>query len=39
MFSLAAREGFPQITLGVPLGPDIPEVINLWGTEILPALQ
>ena len=35
-FSLAARDGFRQITLGVPLGPDIPEVIKLWGEEILP---
>ncbi|HTG18274.1 MAG TPA: LLM class flavin-dependent oxidoreductase, partial [Blastocatellia bacterium] len=39
MFSLAARDEFIQIALGVPLGPDIPEVINLWGTEILPALR
>ena len=38
LFSLAAREGFTQIALGVPLGPDIPEVIDLWGKEILPAL-
>jgi len=39
MFSLAARDEFAQITLGVPLGPDIPEVIDLWGKEILPALR
>ena len=39
LFSLAARDGFTQITLGVPLGPDIPEVIDLWGKEILPALR
>lgn len=39
LFSLAARDGFTQITLGVPLGPDIPEVIELWGKEILPALR
>ena len=39
MFSLAARDEFIQIALGVPLGPDIPEVISLWGTEILPALR
>jgi alkanesulfonate monooxygenase SsuD/methylene tetrahydromethanopterin reductase-like flavin-dependent oxidoreductase (luciferase family) len=39
MFSLAARDEFTQITLGVPLGPDIPEVIDLWGKEILPALR
>jgi alkanesulfonate monooxygenase SsuD/methylene tetrahydromethanopterin reductase-like flavin-dependent oxidoreductase (luciferase family) len=39
LFSLAARNGFSQITLGVPLGPDIPEVIELWGKELLPALR
>ena len=39
LFSLAARDGFRQITLGVPLGPDIPEVIKLWSEEILPMLR
>jgi 5,10-methylenetetrahydromethanopterin reductase len=39
LFSLAAYDGFTQIALGVPLGPDIPEVIDLWGKEILPALH
>jgi len=39
LFALAARDGFSQITLGVPLGPDIPEVIDLWGKELLPALR
>ena len=39
LFSLAARDGFTQITLGVPLGPDIPEVIDLWAREILPAMR
>ena len=39
LFSLAAREDFSQVTLGVPLGPDIPEVIELWGKELLPALH
>ncbi len=39
LFSLAARDGFTQITLGVPLGPDIPEVIDIWGKDILPALR
>jgi 5,10-methylenetetrahydromethanopterin reductase len=39
LFSLAVRDGFRQITLGVPLGPDIPEVIKLWGEEILPMLR
>jgi 5,10-methylenetetrahydromethanopterin reductase len=39
LFSLAAGNGFTQIVIGVPLGPDIPEVIELWGQEILPALR
>jgi len=39
MFSLAAREGFREIALGVPLGPDVEEVIDIWGQEILPALR
>lgn len=39
LFSLAAWDGFRQITLGVPLGPDIPEVIKLWSEEILPMLR
>jgi 5,10-methylenetetrahydromethanopterin reductase len=39
LFSLAARDEFTQIALGVPLGPDIPEVIDLWGKEILPVLR
>jgi len=39
LFALAARHGFTQVTIGVPLGPDISEVIDLWGTEILPALR
>jgi 5,10-methylenetetrahydromethanopterin reductase len=39
LFSLAARDEFTQIVIGVPLGPDIPEVIDLWSKEILPALR
>jgi alkanesulfonate monooxygenase SsuD/methylene tetrahydromethanopterin reductase-like flavin-dependent oxidoreductase (luciferase family) len=39
LFALAARDGFNQIALGVPLGPDVPEVIELWSKEILPALR
>jgi 5,10-methylenetetrahydromethanopterin reductase len=39
LFSLATRDEFSQIAIGVPLGPDIPEVIDLWGKEILPALR
>ncbi|HTM08761.1 MAG TPA: LLM class flavin-dependent oxidoreductase [Verrucomicrobiae bacterium] len=38
LFSLAARHGFQQIALGVPLGPDVDEAIELWGKEILPGL-
>jgi 5,10-methylenetetrahydromethanopterin reductase len=39
LFSLAAHDEFTQVAIGVPLGPDIPEVIDLWGKEILPALR
>jgi 5,10-methylenetetrahydromethanopterin reductase len=39
LFQLAARHGFGEITIGVPLGPDVPEAIDLWGNEIFPALQ
>jgi len=39
LFSLAVDHGFTQVAIGVPLGPDIPEVIELWGKEILPALR
>jgi hypothetical protein len=39
LFQLAAQHGFSEISIGVPLGPDVPEAIDLWGTEILPALQ
>ncbi|MEX0805750.1 MAG: LLM class flavin-dependent oxidoreductase [Candidatus Binatia bacterium] len=39
LFSLAARHDFPHICIGVPAGPDIAEVIDLWGKEILPALR
>jgi 5,10-methylenetetrahydromethanopterin reductase len=39
LFSLAAGDEFTQIVIGVPLGPDIPEVIELWGKKILPALR
>lgn len=39
LFSLAAGDEFTQIVIGVPLGPDISEVIELWGKEILPVLR
>jgi alkanesulfonate monooxygenase SsuD/methylene tetrahydromethanopterin reductase-like flavin-dependent oxidoreductase (luciferase family) len=39
LFALAARHGFNEISIGVPLGPDVPEAIDLWGKEILPALK
>jgi 5,10-methylenetetrahydromethanopterin reductase len=39
LFSLAAGDEFMQIVIGVPLGPDLPEVIDLWAKEILPALR
>jgi alkanesulfonate monooxygenase SsuD/methylene tetrahydromethanopterin reductase-like flavin-dependent oxidoreductase (luciferase family) len=39
LFSLAVRNHFSEIVIGVPLGPDISEVIDLWGKEILPAIK
>jgi hypothetical protein len=39
LLALAARDEFMQIVLGVPLGPDIPEVIDRWAKKILPALR
>jgi alkanesulfonate monooxygenase SsuD/methylene tetrahydromethanopterin reductase-like flavin-dependent oxidoreductase (luciferase family) len=39
LFSLAARHEFTQVLIGVPLGPDVQEVIDIWGKEILPALR
>ena len=39
LFQLAARHSFSEITIGVPLGPDVREAIDWWGSEILPALQ
>ena len=39
LFSFAARHGFSQVCMGVPAGPDIAEVIDVWGKEILPALS
>jgi 5,10-methylenetetrahydromethanopterin reductase len=38
LFAFAARHGFFQVCIGVPAGPDIAEVIDLWGNEILPSL-
>ena len=39
LFSLAVRHGFSEIVIGVPLGPDVPEAIDLWGKEILPEMR
>ena len=39
LFSLAAQHDFSEIVIGVPLGPDVSEVVELWGKEILPALR
>lgn len=39
MFHLAAGQGFSQVALGVPMGPNIPEVIELWSSELLPGLR
>jgi alkanesulfonate monooxygenase SsuD/methylene tetrahydromethanopterin reductase-like flavin-dependent oxidoreductase (luciferase family) len=38
LFALAAKYSCQQIALGVPLGPDVGEAIELWGKEILPTL-
>lgn len=38
LFDFAARHGFGEIVIGVPLGPDVPEAIDLWSQEILTAL-
>jgi 5,10-methylenetetrahydromethanopterin reductase len=39
LFSLAARDQFTQVFIGVPLGPDVQEVIDIWSKTILPALR
>lgn len=39
LFAIAAKHDFGEIAIGVPLGPDVPEAIDLWGQEILPALK
>jgi 5,10-methylenetetrahydromethanopterin reductase len=39
LFSLAAQYRFDQVCIGVPAGPDMAEVIELWGKEILPAAR
>jgi alkanesulfonate monooxygenase SsuD/methylene tetrahydromethanopterin reductase-like flavin-dependent oxidoreductase (luciferase family) len=39
LFMLAARHHFDEIVIGVPLGPEIAHVIDLWGSEILPGLR
>lgn len=39
MFSLAEREGFTEVALGVPLGPDVGEAIDLWSQDIFPRLR
>jgi alkanesulfonate monooxygenase SsuD/methylene tetrahydromethanopterin reductase-like flavin-dependent oxidoreductase (luciferase family) len=39
LFTLAATHRFNEIVIGVPLGPEIAHVIELWGTEILPGMR
>jgi alkanesulfonate monooxygenase SsuD/methylene tetrahydromethanopterin reductase-like flavin-dependent oxidoreductase (luciferase family) len=39
LFKLAAQHSFNEIVIGVPLGPEIADVIDLWGSEILPGLR
>ena len=38
LFDTAEEHGFSQVIIAVPLGPDISEVIKIWGDEILPSL-
>jgi 5,10-methylenetetrahydromethanopterin reductase len=39
LFDLAKRRGFNQLLIGVPLGPNLKEVIEIWAKKILPALR
>jgi 5,10-methylenetetrahydromethanopterin reductase len=39
LFSFAVKHEFRQVFIGVPLGPDVGEVIDVWAKEILPALS
>ncbi len=39
LFEVAERNHFSQVLIGVPLGPDVNEVIDLWGKTILPAVK
>ena len=38
LFSFAVKHEFGQVLIGVPLGPDVGEVIDVWAKEIFPAL-
>jgi len=39
LFSFAARHECAQVFIGVPLGPDVEEVVDIWAQEILPSLR
>jgi alkanesulfonate monooxygenase SsuD/methylene tetrahydromethanopterin reductase-like flavin-dependent oxidoreductase (luciferase family) len=39
LFKLAAQHSFDEIVIGVPLGPEIADVIDVWASEILPSLR
>ena len=39
LFKLAAQHSFNEIVIGVPLGPEIADVIDVWASEILPSLR
>lgn len=39
LFSLAASHQFTQVFIGVPLGPDVQEVIDIWAKDLLPMLH
>jgi alkanesulfonate monooxygenase SsuD/methylene tetrahydromethanopterin reductase-like flavin-dependent oxidoreductase (luciferase family) len=35
----ASQQGFHQVTIGVPFGPDVGDAVRLWAADILPALR
>jgi alkanesulfonate monooxygenase SsuD/methylene tetrahydromethanopterin reductase-like flavin-dependent oxidoreductase (luciferase family) len=39
LFEIAEKNDFLQVLIGVPLGPDVEEAINLWAKHIVPAVK
>jgi len=37
MIALTREAGINHYVFGVPLGPDVPEALELLGTEVIPA--